>query len=79
MKVIEVRLTPNSSSNRIGEIRKMLDGVEQLMVYVTPAPENGKANAAMIRLLAKYYNLAPSRFSILKGATNRNKLIGIEE
>ncbi len=77
-KIIAVRLTPKASSERIGEMRMLPSGEEQLTVYVTAVPEDGKANEAMIRLLAKYFNVAPSRLSVVRGATNRNKLVRIE-
>ena len=77
-RTIAVRLTPKASSERIGEVRNLPNGEEQLMVYVTAVPEDGKANEAMIRLLAKHFNLAPSRLSVVRGHTNRNKLVRIE-
>jgi len=64
--------------NRVGEARQQDNGEEQLMVYVTAPADNGKANEAMIRLLAKHYNLAPSRLTLVRGHTNRNKLVRIE-
>ncbi len=79
MRVIAVRLTPKSSSERIGEVRVMPDGEARLMVYVTVPPDKNKANEAMLRLLAKYFQLAPSRLVLLQGHTHRNKLVGIKE
>lgn len=72
-----IRLTPKASSDRIGDIRKMPDGTEQLAVYVTAVPENGKANTAMIRILSKHLNIAASRITVIRGATSRNKIIQI--
>ncbi|MCD6034719.1 MAG: putative YggU family [Rickettsiales bacterium] len=37
----------------------MPSGEKQLMVYVTAVPDDGKANEAIIRLLAEYYGLLP--------------------
>lgn len=76
-KTISVRLIPKASSNRIGEMRLLPSGEEQLMIYVTTVPEDGKANETMIRLLAKHLNIAASRLTISKGYNNRNKLINI--
>lgn len=75
---ISIRLTPNASSNRIGESRLMPNGETQLSVYVTSIPEDGKANDAMIKLLAKHLNLAPSRLTIIRGHTSRNKVVKID-
>jgi hypothetical protein len=77
-RIISVRLTPKASSDRVGEMRKQSDGGEQLAVYVTAAPDKGKANEALIRLLATYFGLAASRLKIVRGHTSRNKLIEIE-
>lgn len=48
------------------------------MVYVTAIAEDNKANEAMIRLLAKHLDVAVSRLSIVRGHTNRNKLLRVE-
>jgi uncharacterized protein len=76
-KTIAIKLTPNASSDRIGDTRQMPDGSEQLAVYVTAVPENGKANKAMLRQLAKHLDLPPSRLSVIRGATSRNKIVEI--
>jgi len=75
---ISVKLTPKASSDRVGEVRKLPDGQEQLAAYVTAPPDKGKANEALIRLLAKHLGLAPSHLKIVRGHTSRNKLIEIE-
>lgn len=77
-QTIAVRLTPKASADRIGETRKLPNGDEQLVVYVTAPPEDGKANEAMIRLLGKHFGVAASRLTVMRGQTNRNKLVRIE-
>ena len=77
-QIIAVRLTPKASADRVGDTRKLPNGDEQLVVYVTAPPEDGKANEAMIRLLAKHLNVAASRLTIMRGQTNRNKLVRVE-
>lgn len=76
--IIAVRLTPKASSDRVGETRKLPNGDEQLIVYVTAPPDDGKANEAMIRLLAKHLGVAASRLTLMRGQTNRNKLVRVE-
>jgi len=46
-QIIAVRLTPKASADRVGDTRKLPNGDEQLVVYVTAPPEDGKANEAM--------------------------------
>lgn len=74
---LHIRLTPKASSDRIGEEIQLPDGTKQLKVYVTAVPEDGKANAAMIALLSKHFRVPKSRITILRGATDRNKLVEI--
>jgi uncharacterized protein YggU (UPF0235/DUF167 family) len=59
--IISVKLTPKASSNRMGETRKLPDGSEQLAVYVTAAPDKGKANESLLRLLAKHLEIPATR------------------
>ena len=71
---ISVKVLPKSSKNEIvgweGEILK---------VRLTAAPEKGKANEALIALLAKEYGVAKSNITILKGATSQRKLVEIKD
>ncbi len=76
--IMEVRLTSKASSNRVGETRNLPNGNEQLVVYVTAPPDDGKANEAMTRLVAKHLGVAASRLTIVRGQTSRNKLVRIE-
>lgn len=78
MFTIDIRLTPKASANKIGEVKLLPDGTEQLAVYVTAVPENGKANEVMIKLLAKHYKVAPSRITVTHGHTSRNKRVRVE-
>jgi len=53
------------------ELRGLAEGF--LRVGVTQAPEKGKANKAIIALLAKELSLRKSQFTLLSGATSRQK------
>jgi len=68
----DLRVTPKASRNEIREE----DG--QLRVYVTTVPEDGKANAAAQKLLAKALGLPKSRLVLVRGATSRDKTFRIE-
>lgn len=48
-----------------------------LKVSVTAAPEKGKANKAVIELLADRLGLAPSSIELLAGAGSQDKSVGI--
>lgn len=51
-KTFNVRVTPHAKQNKVVEN----DGV--LRVYTTVAPENGRANSAVVELLADYFDVA---------------------
>jgi uncharacterized protein (TIGR00251 family) len=49
-----------------------------LLVRVTAPPVEGKANAAVCRLLAERLGLAPGRVAVVRGAGSRDKLVEID-
>jgi len=49
----------------------------RLVAKVRAKPEDGKANAAVIALLARALDVAPSALTLLRGATSREKQIGL--
>ncbi|WGT49189.1 DUF167 domain-containing protein [Thioclava nitratireducens] len=69
---IALRVTPKASRN---EIRV---GEEGLRAYVTVVPENGKANAAVVKLLAKALGVAKSRLTLIRGDTARDKVFRLD-
>ncbi|MBC9247271.1 DUF167 domain-containing protein [Paracoccus sp. 11-3] len=70
---IPVRVTPKAKRNQVA----MAEG-GILRVHVTAAPEDGKANAAVVKLLAKALGLAKSRLTLVRGATSRDKVFRID-
>lgn len=75
---ISIRLTPNASKNAINGLYTDVNGHEFLKVSVMAPPEDYKANAALIELLAKKLGIPKSQFDIIKGITFRNKVIVLE-
>lgn len=65
---LEVRVTPRAGRNEIGAV---LNG--RLQVKVTAAPADGKANAAVLKLLSKALGVPVSKIDILQGETSRDK------
>jgi uncharacterized protein (TIGR00251 family) len=47
-------------------------------VSVTAPPERGRANADLVRLLARELDVPPARVSLVKGGAARDKVIEIE-
>lgn len=75
---LAVRLTPRASGNRIDGVVAEADGGRCLKVAVTAVPEDGKANAALIALLAKCWKIPKSAFTITAGTTDRRKTLSID-
>ncbi|MDA7429500.1 DUF167 domain-containing protein [Primorskyibacter aestuariivivens] len=69
---ILVRVTPRAGRNAV-----VRDADGKITVRVTAPPEDGKANAAVQKLLAKSLGLAKSRLRLVRGATSRDKLFRI--
>ena len=72
---MRVRATPKASRNAIGEVVADGQGYGVLKVAVTAVPEKGSANAAVIGLLAKAWRLRKTDMTILRGQTDRNKMV----
>lgn len=74
---LTLRVTPKASRNAITGLADTADGSRVLKVSVTAVPENGKANEAVIKLLAKAWKLPKSSFTVVAGATDRNKIMHV--
>lgn len=49
----------------------------RLTIKVRARPEDGKANAAVLALLAAALDIAPARLTLLRGASGRDKLVRV--
>lgn len=74
---VAVKLTPKAALDRIQGIAEEADGTVALKVWVTAAAEGGKANAALIKLLAKTWKLPKSAIVLVSGATQRRKILHV--
>lgn len=73
---LRVRVTPKAKSARIKkEITE--DGSALYKVYVTVVAEDGKANEAVIKLLADALDVPKSALTITRGFSSRDKVIQI--
>lgn len=75
--VVAVRLTPRGGRDAIDGVETLADGRAILKIRVRAAPNDGEANSALIRYLAKCVDVAPSRIRIAAGATARVKRLAI--
>jgi uncharacterized protein (TIGR00251 family) len=70
---IQVKVTPNSRTAEVSQ-----EG-ESFIVKVKEPPKEGKANEAVIKLLAEHFGVPKSQVRILSGFRSRNKVIDIAE
>ena len=71
--LVRVRLQPRAARDAIAGER-----AGALVVRVTAPPVEGRANDALRRLLAKSAGVAPSRVTIVRGASARDKVVRVE-
>lgn len=78
---ITVRITPRSKRNAVSKSADNSSDQHQrqFQVHVTAAPEDGKANTAVIKLLAKHLGVAKSQITLIRGATHRDKVFDISD
>lgn len=74
-----VRVTPKSSRNGMEGVYEDAAGKVWLKVRLTVAPEDGKANKALLKLLSKEWSIAASSMQIVTGQTSREKCIEIDD
>jgi len=79
LQQITVRLTPKASQNAIHGWHKNAEGRDILKISVTAVPEKGKANKALIRLLSKEWKIPKSSITIIKGETDRTKILQLPD
>ncbi len=73
--VVSVHLTPKASRTEIESVAETADGGGTLRAKVTAAPEKGKANATLLKLLAKEWGIAPSQLRLISGEKDRRKRV----
>lgn len=66
---LALRVTPGARAENV----ELGEGV--LLVKVRAKPEGGKANDAVLELVADALGVATSRLRLLRGATGRDKLV----
>lgn len=71
---IFVKVKPGAKKQEVVEIDP-----EHFVVSVTAVPEKGRANLAIISVLAEYFGVRKSAVNIAVGHTTRNKIIEIKK
>jgi uncharacterized protein (TIGR00251 family) len=71
---LALKVTPKARTEGI----EGMNGAGELVVKVRVPPEDGKANSAVIALLAEALNLPKSRLEIIRGVQSRHKVIALK-
>jgi len=76
--LLTVRLTPKSSCDEINGIALLPEGRAVLRVRVRAIPENGMANEALLRIVAKALHVPASAVQLESGARGRVKTLCVK-
>ena len=68
---INIKIIPNAKKDKI------IQDAGNLKVYVTAPAVDGKANKALVELVADHFDVAKSSVKIIKGEKSRNKVLEI--
>ncbi len=71
--LLDVKVTPGASQNRV----EAWEG-DVLRIRVRGVPEKGRVNDELRHFLADQLGIAPSRITLVRGATSRLKRLSIE-
>ncbi|MBI2644218.1 MAG: DUF167 domain-containing protein [Candidatus Wildermuthbacteria bacterium] len=73
MKIF-VKAKPNAKEEKLEKIDE-----EHFIVSVKEPPVQGRANAAIIKVLALYFLISPSNIRIISGFTSKSKILDIQQ
>jgi uncharacterized protein len=71
---LRVKVRPNSSSSVIVDADD-----DELKIDIAAKPEKGKANAELIKILAKEFDINKNNVKIISGAGSRIKLLKLKK
>ena len=77
--IVRIKLTPNASACGFGDLITNADEQIYLKAGITTAPEKGKANKDLIKMLAKELQIAKQNIELISGTTNHFKKLYINE
>lgn len=73
-----LKVTPAAPADAVLGLVAEADGRLRLRLGVTAAADRGRANAAVLALLAKEWSLPKSRMAIGRGAADRRKTVTVQ-
>jgi uncharacterized protein len=74
---LAVRVAPKAAQDRVLGLSPEAGGGASLKLAIHAPPEDGRANAALLRLLAVHFGLRKGDLTLKAGAASRRKLVHI--
>jgi uncharacterized protein len=74
---VTIRLSPRARSDRLLGVAAVAEGGRALKASVTAPAQDGRANEALLQLLARAWRLPRRDLAIVAGATSRNKTVRV--
>jgi len=74
---VAIRLSPRARTDRLVAVAAAAAGGHVLKATVTAPAEAGRANEALLQLLARAWHVPRRDLSIIAGSTSRNKTVRI--
>ncbi len=71
---VYIKVIPKSSQNKL---EKQADG--SYKAWVRAVPEKGRANQALVELVAQEWQVAKNQVEVIAGKTSRTKLVEIRD
>jgi len=68
---VKVKVKPNSKTEELSQAG------DTFVVKIKEPPKEGKANQAVIKLLAQHFGISQSQIRILSGFRSKNKVIEV--
>ncbi len=77
---ISVRVKLKAKEEKVEKtvIQRLTGSEDQYQVFVKELPVDGKANEAVIRVLAEYFKVPKFSVNIVAGHTSREKIVEID-
>jgi uncharacterized protein len=69
---VDIQVKPRSSREAVGPVQ-----ADRLIVAVNAPPVDGKANEAVVRVLAETFGVSRSAVTIVRGETGKKKTVRI--
>lgn len=68
---VKVKVKPNSKTEELSQAG------DTFVVKIKEPPKEGRANQAVIKLLAKHFGVSQGQVRILSGLRSRNKIVEV--